>query len=633
MNAIDRSKLTAGLLLGLAVLAVFAPVIGHPFFEIDDDSYVTRNPHVSSGLGGDNLVWAFTSFHSSNWHPVTWISHQLDASLWGLSPAGHHLTSVLLHVANTLLVLLVLSRMTGAFWPSLFVAALFGLHPQRLESVAWVAERKDVLSVFFGLLALLAWAEYSKRPTPSRYLACLFAFALGLMAKPMLVTLPFVMLLLEFWPLERMTLKWSAVRPRLIELIPFFVLAAASSVVTIVAQRASGAVGSLSAVPFTVRLANASTAYVAYLGKLLWPMNLAVVYPLPHDVPVWRWAGATVLLIALTAGAVASVRRRPWLTVGWFWFLGTLVPVIGLLQVGTQAYADRYTYLPMLGIGIAVAWSAAELSSSRSHWRMPLAAGAVATSLALGALTVTQGQFWSSSERLLERSLAVAGGSALVHNSYGALLQRAGRRDEASQHFRAALDIDPSFASARRNLGNLLIDLNRPAEAIVELERAVQEAPGYASGQNGLGVALTKAGRGDEALPHLRRAVELEPADPRWRDDLVVALLMQHREAEAIPVLDAAISGRGGTAEDRFLLGVARSQLGELEPAAAAFEAALAIDPKHARALNRLGIIRAQQHRLDESIEFFRRSLAIDPAAQDTERNLQRVLAMRGDGR
>jgi len=632
MKSIDRWKLTAGLLLGLAVLAAFAPVIGHPFFEIDDDSYVTRNPHVASGLGGDNLAWAFTAFHSSNWHPVTWISHQLDVSLWGLSPHGHHATSVVLHVVNTLLVLLLLFRMTGAYWPSLFVAALFGLHPQRLESVAWVAERKDVLSAFFGLLALIAWAEYSKQPTRRRYLTCLFAFALGLMAKPMLVTLPFVMLLIAFWPLERITLKWSTVRPRLIELIPFFALAAASSVVTIAAQRASGAVGTLSAVPFTARLANASTAYVAYLGTWTWPMNLAVVYPLPHDVPVWRWAGATVLLVALTAGAVASVRRRPWLTVGWFWFLGTLVPVIGLLQVGTQAYADRYTYLPMLGIGIAVAWSAAEFATSRPQVRMPLAAGAVAIALALGALTVTQGRLWSSSERLLTHSLAVAGGSALVHNSYGALLQRAGRRDEASRQFRAALDLDPSFVSARRNLGNLLIDLNRPAEAIVELERAVRDVPDYASGQNGLGVALTQAGRGDEALPHLRRAVELDSGDPRWRDDLVVALLMQHRESEAIPLLDAAIAGGEGTAEDRYLLGVARSQRGELEPAAAAFEAALAIDPKHARALNRLGIIRAQEHRLDESIELFRRSLAIDPTAKDTERNLQRVLAMRGDG-
>ncbi len=632
MIAIDRWKLSAGLLLGLAVMAVFAPLIAHPFFEIDDESYVTRNPHVSSGLSGDNLGWAFTTFHSSNWHPVTWISHQFDASVWGLAPAGHHLTSVLLHVANTLLVLLLLFRMTGAFWPSLFVAALFGLHPQRLESVAWVAERKDVLSVFFGLLALLAWVDYAKRPTPSRYLAGLLAFTLGLMAKPMLVTLPFVLLLLNFWPLERMTLKWSTVRPRLIELIPFFALAAASSVVTIAAQRASGAIGSLSAVPFAVRLANALTAYVAYLGKFVWPVNLAVVYPLPHVVPVWRWAGSAVLLIGLTAGAVASVRRRPWLTIGWFWFLGTLVPVIGILQVGTQAYADRYTYLPMLGIGIAVAWSAAELADSRPRWRSPLAVGALVTAVALCAMTVYQGRFWSSSERLFQRSLAVAGGSALIHNSYGALLQRAGRRDEASQQFRAALAIDPYFVSARRNLGNLLIDLNQPDEAIVELERAIQQVPDSASGQNGLGVALTKAGRGDEALPHLRRAVELEPANPRWREDLVVALLMEHREAEVITLLDAALAGRGSTAEDRYLLGVARSQLGELEPAATAFEAALAIDAKHARALNRLGIIRAQEHHLDEAIELFRRSLAIDPTSKDTERNLKRVLAMRGDG-
>ena len=295
MSATDRWKLTASLALGLAVLAVFAPVIGHPFFEIDDDSYVTGNPHVASGLGGDNLVWAFTAFHSSNWHPVTWISHQLDASLWGLAPKGHHATRVLLHVINTLLVLILLYRMTGAHWPNLFAAAMFGLHPQRLESVAWVSERKDVLSAFFGLLALLAWTEYSRQPTRLRYAACLSAFALGLMAKPMLVTLPFVMLLLDSWPLRRMTFTWSSIRPRLIELVPFFALAAASSVVTIAAQSSSGAVGSLSAVPFAARLANAATAYVAYLGQWLWPMDLAVVYPLPDHVPVWRWAGAATV--------------------------------------------------------------------------------------------------------------------------------------------------------------------------------------------------------------------------------------------------------------------------------------------------------------------------------------------------
>jgi tetratricopeptide (TPR) repeat protein len=614
-------------------MAVFAPLVAHPFVEFDDDSYVTSNPHVSSGLGWDNLVWAFTSFHSSNWHPLTWISHQLDVSLWGLDPAGHHLTSVLIHVANTLLVLHVLRRMTGAFWPSLFVAALFGLHPQRVESVAWVAERKDVLSACFGLLTLLAWAGYAERPTRLRYILGLTAFALGLLAKPMLVTLPFVLLLLDVWPLRRMALEWSAAKPRLIELVPFFALSAASSVVTVMAQRASGSIGSLSAVPLAARLTNALTAYVAYLYMLVWPVNLAVVYPLPRGIPLWRWAGAAALLIALTAAAFASVRRRPWLTVGWFWYLGTLVPVIGLLQVGTQAYADRYTYLPLLGIGIGIAWSAVELADSSPRWRLPLAGLAASVAVALGALTLWQEQFWSSTERLFERSLALNEGSELIHNNYGALLQHGGRRDEASQHFHAALAIDPYFATARRNLGNLLIELNRPAEAIAELARVVRQVPDYASGQNRLGVALTKAARGDEALPHLRRAVELEPADARWREDLVVALLLDHREAEAIPVLDAALAGKESTMEDRYLLGVARSQRAELEPAAAAFEAVLAIDPNHARAFNRLGIIRAQQNRVDEAIELFRRSLAIDPASKETESNLKRALALRAGSR
>lgn len=620
-----RRQLAASVLLGLAVVAVFAPLVWHPFLELDDDSYVTSNPHVSSGLGWDNFVWAFTAFHSSNWHPLTWISHQLDVGLWGLDPRGHHLTSVVLHVANTLLVLLVLRRMTGAFWPSLFVAALFGLHPLRLESVAWVAERKDVLSAFFGLLALYAWAAYTEHPTRSRYSLSLIALVLGLMSKPMLVTLPFLLILLDVWPLKR--------RTRPFELIPFFALSAASAVVTVVAQRASGAIGSLAAVPFAERLANALTAYVVYPVKMIWPVNLALIYPLPHTFPVWRWAAAAALLIALTAGALASARRRPWLTVGWLWYVGTLVPVIGLMQVGTQAYADRYTYLPLIGIGIVMAWSAAELVASRPHWRRPLAAAAVAAVAAFGALTVWQEQFWSSSERLFERSLAVTDGSELIHNNYGALLQRTGRREEALQHFRAALTLDPHYATARKNLGNVLLELNRPDEAIAELQRVVQEAPDYAAGQNRLGVALATAGRRDEALPHLRRASELEPADPRWREDLVVALLNVHREAEAIPLLDAALAGRESTVEDHYLLGVAQAQRGELEPAAKAFEAALAIDPKHARALDQLGIVRARQKRFDEAIELFRRSLAIDPGSQDAQWNLKKALELRSGTR
>jgi len=624
-SQVERRQLVAGVLLGLAVLSVFAPVLGQPFLELDDDTYVSRNPHVASGLGWDNLLWAFTAFHASNWHPLTWVSHQLDVSLWGLQPAGHHLTSLLLHLANTLLVLLVLRRMTGAFWPSLFVAALFGLHPQRLESVAWVAERKDVLSTFFGLLALLAWARYVERPTRPRYLVSLTAFALGLLAKPMLVTLPILLPLLDVWPLGRKT--------RRVELIPFFVLSAASSVVTILAQRSAGSIGSLSEVPFADRLANALVAYVAYLVKWVWPVNLALVYPIPRTFPVWQWAGAAALLIALTAGAFASARRRPWLKVGWLWFLGTLVPVIGLMQVGTQAYADRYTYFSMIGIGIVIAWSAAELAASRPTWRLPLAGGAVVAAVAFGGLTVWQEQFWSSSERLFERSLAVTTGSKLIHNNYGALLERKGRLEEAMQHYRAALAIDPRDATARKNLGNLLIELKQPAEAAAGLQGLVQEAPGYAAGQNRLGVALAKAGKREEGLPHLRRAVELEPADPRWREDLVVALLMDRKEAEAIPLLDAALAGQASTVEDRYLLGVARDQLGEFELAATAFEAALAIDPKHAHTLNRLGIVRARQGRLDEAVDLFRRSLAVDPASLETRGNLSKALALQSGKR
>ena len=394
---------------------------------------------------------------------------------------------------------------------------------------------------------------------------------------------------------------------------------------TVLAQRAGGSISTLSVVPFAGRLANAVTAYGVYLFKLVWPKNLAIVYPLPRALPAAHWIGAAALLVALTAVAVVCVRKRPWVTVGWLWYLGTLVPVIGLVQVGSQAFADRYTYLPLLGIGVVISWSAAELASTSPRWRMPLIALGVAAAVALGATTVREGRNWSSTERLFAHSLAVTGGSALIHNNYGALLQRSARREEAALHFRAAVAMDPTYATARKNLGNVLIELNRTAEAIAELEQVVRQAPDYAQGHNRLGVALAKAGRGDEAIPHLRRAVELDPSDARAREDLVVALLMNHGEPEAIQLLEAALSGPASVLEDRFLLGVAKAQLGELEPAAVAFEAVLAVDPNRVRALNRLGIVRAQQHRLDEAIALFRRSLAIDPASEEAAFNLRLV--------
>lgn len=625
-----RRLIVGAVLLTVAVSVVFAPLLSHPFLELDDDSYVTRNPHVSTGLGWDNLTWAFTSFHSSNWHPLTWLSHQLDVGLFGLAPRGHHATSAFLHVTNTLLVLFVLHRMTGAFWPSFFVAGVFGLHPQRLESVAWVAERKDVLSGFFGLLTLASWTRYAEKPTRARYLACLLSFALALLAKPMMVTLPLVMLLLDVWPLRRARLAWEDLRPRLTELSPFLAMSLASCVVTILAQRASGSIGSLAAVPFTERLANALVAYVRYPIKAVWPVSLALVYPLPSSIPLWQWAGAAAILGAVTTASLAVAERRPWLTVGWLWYAGMLVPVIGLIQVGTQSYADRYTYFPMLGLDMALAWSAADLVASRPRWRAPVACAAVAVLAALGGLTIWQVRFWSSSERLFDRSLAVSPGSAVIHNNYGALLQRSGRPEEALAHFRAALAADPYYATARKNEGNVLLEMKRTDEAISELQRVVHDAPGYAAGQNRLGVALATAGRHDEAFPHLRKAVELEPADPRWREDLVVALLIDHKEAEAVPILDAALARADATVEDRYLLGVARSQQRELDQAAAAFQSVLALDPKHARALNQLGIVRARQKRFDEAIDFFRRSLAIDPSSKDTEWNLKQAEALRG---
>jgi hypothetical protein len=467
MRAGPPIRLPILLAAALALLAAFAflPVLGNGFVLLDDGLYVTHNAWVAKGLTAGGLARVWSANVANNWHPLTMLSHMLDCQLWGLAPAGHHLTSLLLHIANVLLLFSALLRMTGAAWRSAAAAALFAVHPLHVESVAWVAERKDVLSACFWLLALLAYRRYALRPSLGRYLLVALAMALGLTAKPMVVTLPFVLLLLDVWPLGRLRWEpgWRGRLGRLaLEKLPLLALSAAASLVTLHYQ-ATSLVG-LEIVPWRLRLANAAVSYAVYLGKILLPRHLAVFYPLSLEIPAWKAVAAGGLIALLTALALWRVRREPWLLVGWLWFLGTLVPVIGLVQVGRQAMADRYTYLPSIGIFLAVCWELPELAGARARGargRAALAALAVAAILALAAGTRAQVRSWSDSAALFRHALAVTRDNYVAHLGLAKALMQEKDWTGAAAHYRAALALRPGLPDARTGLAEALREAKR----------------------------------------------------------------------------------------------------------------------------------------------------------------------------
>jgi tetratricopeptide (TPR) repeat protein len=528
------------LLLAAAPVAALLPVLDNGFICLDDGAYVTGNSRLLDGFTRENLRWAFTTFHAANWHPVTWLSHLLDVRLFGLEPRGHHLASLLLHVVNAQLCFLVVRRLTGSLWRSCCAAAIFAVHPMHVESVAWVAERKDVLCGFFWLASLGAYERYVRRPGLLRYGLVLAAFSLGLMAKPMLVTLPFVLLLLDFWPLGRTLPRGGAdrvphpasrrfrVRPLLLEKLPLFALAALSCAVTYRAQAAGWMVKSAEHYPAGVRLANALSAYARYLGKIVYPVNLGIPYPHPGSAPpAWEWLGALALLLGLTGVAVSAGRRRPWLPVGWLWFLGTLVPVIGLVQVADQAMADRYVYLPLLGLLIAAAWSIPAPARDQPLRATALAAGGALLLALLGGLSHRQAGYWHDDVTLFGRTLQVTAENALARYNLGTGLARRGDVAAAIPQFREALRLRPEFSEAHYNLGRALEEAGGYDEAVAHYREALRIAPGYRYALDNLGGALLRLGRVDEAAAAFAQSVRLAPGDPDARRNLGLALWRQ----------------------------------------------------------------------------------------------------------
>lgn len=497
--------------LALLVLLTFAPALDYGFVNYDDPSYVTENAHVRAGLTAAGVRWAFTHFHASNYHPLTFVSHMLDCELFGLRARGHHLTSLLLHIGAAAVLFEALRRMTGAAGRSAFVAAVFAVHPLRVESVVWIAERKDVLCGLFFFLAIAAYAGFARRGKGWRYLALVLAAACALLAKPMAVTLPCVLLLLDLWPLARLPrTSWRAAAralpPLALEKAPLFALAAVFGYLTVRAQE--DALMAVETLSWPHRLANAAVAYVAYLGKLLAPRDLAVFYP-HTPIPAWKAAAAAAVVAAATALALAAWRRAPYVTVGWLWYLGTLVPVIGIAQVGNQAMADRYTYLPGVGIAIALTWGIADLAGAGP--RRLLAAGGAAAVLALAVLARAQVATWQDSVTLFRHALAVAPPSVVVHLNLAEGLREAGRPDEATAHYRAALALEPTRAEALAGLANALLARGRLDEALASMRAALELAPEDPRLHHGMAVILDAAGRRDEAIEHLERAVALDP--------------------------------------------------------------------------------------------------------------------------
>ena len=557
-----------GLLLALITLLAYLPASRDGFVNYDDQDYVTENSVVQKGLTWTGIKWAFTTGHASNWHPITWLSHMVDCELFGLNPGAHHLVNVLFHTVNAVLLLLLLFRMTGALWPAAFVAALFAWHPLHVESVAWISERKDVLSTFFALLTLLAYARYAQHVTsdmcqvtrtnsasspvtrhPSRFywLALLF-FALGLMSKPMLVTLPFVMLLLDYWPLHR--LSSGTGRPATAlhlawEKWPFFLLTIVSCVVTFLvqSQRSGDAVASLELVPLHYRFCNALVSYGLYLLKMVWPVGLAVFYPLPGHLTWILMAAITsaVILVIISSFVWQAGRAHAYLPVGWLWFLGTLVPVIGLVQVGGAALADRYTYIPSIGVFIAVTFGLCDLADRFQFPKKAIATTAVlilATSL---ILTENQLRYWHDSETLFAHALAVTKNNHVAHVNLGVALEQKGKLNEALAEYRAAEQLAPELYHIHNNLGNLLDNLGHPNEALIEYRWAVLLNPSLPSLHNGEGMILAELGRFDEGLCQFKEASRLDPTYPWAHLEIGKLRLKQGRDAEAIDELRAAL--------------------------------------------------------------------------------------------
>jgi tetratricopeptide (TPR) repeat protein len=640
MKTIGKSVGAVAALIMVLTFVVYLPVRDHGFVGLDDNVFVTENANLRGGLTGRSGRWAFTAGlthddrNADYWRPLSFLSHALDIEWFGLRPAGHHLMNVAIHAAAAVALFLVLQSMTGALWRCAFVAALFALHPLRVESVAWVAERKDVLSGLFFMLTVGAYVRYVRGPfSMFRYLAVLFVFALALMSKPMVATLPLVLLLLDYWPLGRTRWSKSATgevvpvsTSRLLrEKLPFLALAVALSVVTFWGQRHGGGMSLVRVAP-GIRVANALVSYMGYIGKMFWPARLAVFYPLHPMLPAVV-IGAGVGLIAVTAAVIWGAGRRPWLVTGWFWYLGMLVPVIGLVQGAGEAMADRFVYLPLVGLFLMLCWSVPDRVMEWRSWKVITGVAAAAVLAVCAMLSRVQLEYWQDSEILFRHALDVTRDNWLAHNNLGVTLVRLGRLQEAIVQLEQALRIQPDFAEAHNNLGSALAPGGRLTEAMGHWERTLQLKPDFAEAHNNLGLALVRLRRLQEAIGHYEQALRIKPDYAEAHYNLGSALAQAGKFDGAIGHYEQALRIQPDFAEAHNNLGLALVRLRRLPEAIGHYEQALRIKPDYADVHNNLGNALLQTGRDEEAIEHIHEALRLQPNAATAHYNLGLALA------
>ncbi|MBW2662363.1 MAG: tetratricopeptide repeat protein [Deltaproteobacteria bacterium] len=630
-------SLLISMLLILAILVAYGQASNIDFVGYDDELYVTENLNVQEGLTVKGLNWAFTTFHSANWHPLTWLSHMIDCELYGLNPMGHHWTNLILHMANTILLFIVLKLMTGTIWRSAFVAALFALHPLHVESVAWISERKDVLSTFFGLLMIGAYYRYVKSPVAKNYWMVMVFLSLGLMAKPMLVTFPFVLLLLDFWPLKRFQFEnhrlsqsygktsfyFKGSSRLILEKIPLFIPVVVSCVLTFFAQKSGGAVKALEALSLKLRITNALVSYVSYILKAIWPRNLAVFYPHPgNTLPAWQIFGAALVIAVAIFLSIRSSKKYPYMAVGLFWYLGTLIPVIGLVQVGNQAMADRYTYIPLIGLFIIIAWGVPDLLKKWQYRKIFFGVSAMIILSTLTVRTFFQIGHWKNAITLFENAIKVTENNYKAQNNLGTALGSVDL-DKAIFHYKESLKIKPDYVRALYNLGTALSEDGNYDEAVLYFTKVLKINPKKTDVRNNLANVLFMQGKPDEAISQYREILKTNSENADAHYNLGYVLSTQRNFKEAVFHYRQALRINPEYAKAHYNLGNILLSQGKTKEAATHFVKSIQFKPDYVQAYNKIGLILFKQGKFKKAKVFFLKALQINPNNSEASKNLE----------
>ena len=631
MRIVWNQRVLAAIMLVAVTVWVYAPIRNHQFLRFDDYAYVADNARIQQGLTWTNAVWAMTAYENALWKPVTLISHMLDSQLFGLNPAGHLLTNLGLHVLSVIVLFCVLLQTTGSLWPSTLVAGLFALHPLNVESVAWVAERKNVLSTLFWVLAMWAYIRYVKRPGWLRYLGVMAALVLGLMSKPMLVTLPCALLLMDYWPLGRLPARWKGFRERLpglvVEKLPLFVAVAIVSAVTILAAQSRGDLADAGSLPLGVRIGNTLLAYGLYLKKMVWPTDLAIFYPYPAaSLSFGSVAVATLLLAGISVWVWARRRKSPYLAVGWLWYLGTMFPVNGLLQSGGQAMADRYSYIPLVGVFVMIAWGAAELVENRSGMKRWALGAGIGVLMVLAVVTRYHVGFWQDTTTLFEHALQVTSNNYVAHNVLGLESRAKGESGKALEHFQEALRINPRYIRSHNNLGVVLLEQQRFEEAMGHFSQTLEIDPRSYEAHHNSGLALVQTGDLAKGIEHFYTTVEIRPEFAQGYSDLATALQQTGRLDEALEHAEEALRIDPNLVEAHNVLGITLFQIGRESESVQHFRKAVEIEPGFVAAHANMGSVLASRGQTEEAVDAFRQVLRLDPNNQAAQQRLGELL-------